>query len=80
LAEKVEYQFDKRVGRNSRGVKQNVFVVLYKSSMPSVLIETGFLSNPKEERYLNDELGQTYIASGIFRAVRDYKVEIESMN
>jgi len=80
LAEKVEYQFDKRVGRHSRGVKQNVFVVLYKSSMPSVLIETGFLSNPKEERYLNDELGQTYIASGIFRAVRDYKVEIESMN
>ncbi|RUA33490.1 MAG: N-acetylmuramoyl-L-alanine amidase [Bacteroidetes bacterium] len=80
LAEKVEYQFDKRVGRHSRGVKQAGFVVLFKSSMPSVLIETGFLSNPKEERYLNDELGQTYIASGIFRAVRDYKVEIESMN
>lgn len=80
LAEKVEYQFDKRVGRHSRGVKQAGFVVLFKSSMPSVLIETGFLSNPKEERYLNDELGQTYIASGIFRAIRDYKVEIESMN
>jgi N-acetylmuramoyl-L-alanine amidase len=48
--------------------------------MPSVLVETGFLSNPSEERYLNDDLGQTYIASGIFRAVRDYKVEIESMN
>jgi len=80
LAEKIEFQFKKRVGRNSRGVKQAGFVVLYKSSMPSVLIETGFLSNPAEERYLNDDLGQTYIASGIFRAVRDYKVEIESMN
>jgi N-acetylmuramoyl-L-alanine amidase len=80
LAEKIEYQFKKRVGRNSRGVKQAGFVVLYKSSMPSVLVETGFLSNPTEERYLNDELGQTYIASGIFRAIRDYKVEIESMN
>ncbi|MBL0765142.1 N-acetylmuramoyl-L-alanine amidase [Marivirga atlantica] len=80
LAEKIEFQFKKRVGRNSRGVKQAGFVVLYKSSMPSVLVETGFLSNPSEERYLNDDLGQTYIASGIFRAVRDYKVEIESMN
>ncbi len=80
LAEKIEFQFKKRVGRSSRGVKQAGFVVLYKSSMPSVLVETGFLSNPAEERYLNDDLGQTYIASGIFRAVRDYKVEIESMN
>lgn len=80
LADKIEHQFKKRVGRNSRGVKQAPFVVLYKSSMPSVLVETGFLSNPSEERYLNDELGQTFIASGIFRAIRDYKVEIESMN
>jgi N-acetylmuramoyl-L-alanine amidase len=80
LAEKIEYQFKKRVGRNSRGVKQAGFVVLYKTSMPSVLIETGFLSNPKEERYLNDPLGQTYLASAIFRAVRDYKEEIESSN
>lgn len=78
LAEKIEYQFKKRVGRNSRGVKQAGFVVLYKTSMPSVLIETGFLSNPKEERYLNDALGQTYIASGIFRAIRDYKEELET--
>ena len=80
LADKIEHQFKKRVGRNSRGVKQAPFVVLYKSSMPSVLVETGFLSNPSEERYLNNDLGQTYIASGIFRAIRDYKVEIESMN
>jgi N-acetylmuramoyl-L-alanine amidase len=46
--------------------------------MPSVLVEVGFLSNAKEERELNDKLQQTYIASGIFRAVRDYKEEIES--
>ena len=46
--------------------------------MPSVLVELGFLTNTKEEKYLNDELGQTYIASGIFRAVRDYKNEIET--
>jgi N-acetylmuramoyl-L-alanine amidase len=80
LAENIENQFRERVGRNSRGVKQAGFVVLYKSSMPSVLVEVGFLSNNKEEKYLNDDLGQTYIASGIYRAIRDYKEEIESMN
>jgi N-acetylmuramoyl-L-alanine amidase len=80
LAENIENQFKDRVGRNSRGVKQAGFVVLYKSSMPSVLVEVGFLSNNKEEKYLNDDLGQTYIASGIYRAIRDYKEDIESMN
>ena len=78
LADKIEYQFDKRVGRNSRGVRQAGFWVLWRTSMPSVLIETGYLSNPKEERYLNDNLGQVYLASGIFRAFRDFKQEIES--
>lgn len=80
LAEKVEHQFKKRVQRNSRGVKQAGFIVLWKTAMPSVLIEIGFLSNEKEERYLNDEYGRTLIASGIFRAIRDYKEEIESTN
>ncbi|WP_226390938.1 N-acetylmuramoyl-L-alanine amidase family protein [Penaeicola halotolerans] len=80
LAESLEDQFKNRVGRNSRGVKQEAFWVLWATSMPSVLIEAGFLSNPEEEKYLNDKLGQTYIASAIFRAFRDYKVEVESMN
>ncbi len=78
MADKVERQFKERVGRNSRGVKQAGFWVLYRTSMPSVLIECGYLSNKKEEKYLNDALGQTYIASGIFRAFRDYKNEMES--
>ena len=80
LANKIEYQMKERVKRRSYGVKQAGFIVLYKSTMPSVLVETGFLSNQEEERYLNDQLGQTYIASGIYRAIRDYKVEVESMN
>lgn len=80
LADKIENQFKNRVGRYSRGVKQAGFVVLYQTTMPSVLVETGFITNKKEERYLNDKLGQTYIASGIFRAFRDYKNEIESLN
>jgi len=80
LAEKVEDQFEKRVGRNSRGVRQAGFWVLWRTSMPSILIEVGYLSNPKEEKYLNDDLGQVYLASGIYRALRDYKNEIESNN
>ena len=80
LANNIQAQFKRRVKRKSRGVKQAGFWVLYRTSMPSVLIEVGFLSNNKEEQYLNDELGQTYIASGIFRAFRNYKEEIESMN
>ena len=78
LAEKIEDQFKNRVGRNSRGVMQAGFWVLWRTSMPSVLVEIGYLSNSKEERYLNDKLGQIYLASGIFRAFRDYKEEIES--
>lgn len=77
LAEKIEHQFQTRVGRKSRGVKQAGFLVLYRTSMPSVLVEVGYLSNKTEEKYLNDPLGQTYLASAIFRALRDYKNEIE---
>ncbi len=80
LAQNIEDQFKNRVGRHSRGVKQAGFLVLWKTSMPSVLVEVGFLSNKNEEKYLNDDLKQTYIASGIFRAFRDYKQEIESMD
>ncbi len=80
LAQKIEHQFKTRAGRRSRGVKQAPFWVLWKTSMPSVLVETGYLSNPNEERDLNDKLKQSYIASGIFRAFRDYKQEIEAGN
>lgn len=78
LADKIEHQFKDRVKRKSRGVRQAGFWVLYRTSMPSVLVETGYLSNNREEKYLNDAYGQTLIASGLFRAFRDYKIEIES--
>ncbi len=80
LADKIETQFKSRAGRHSRGVKSAGFLVLWRTGMPSVLVEVGYLSNPKEERELNDPLNQVYIASGIFRAFRDYKEELESMN
>ena len=80
LAQKVEDQFRERAGRRSRGVKSAGFIVLWRTSMPSILVETGYLSNEREEQELNDDLVQTYIASGIYRAFRDYKDQIESTN
>ena len=80
FAQKVESQFKGKVGRHSRGVKQAGFVVLWRTTMPSVLIETGFLSNVKEEKYLLSENGQDLIASGIYRAFKEYKNQIESVN
>ncbi len=80
LASLIEDQFKTRVGRRSRGVKQSSLWVLWNTAMPSVLVELGYLSNEKEEKDLNDPLNQVYLASGIFRAFRDYKQELESMN
>ena len=80
LAANIENQFKTRAGRRSRGVKMAPFWVLWDTSMPSVLVETGYLSNKKEERDLNDPLLQDYIASAIFRASRDYKEEIDKRN
>ena len=77
IAYMIEDQFRTRANRKSRGVKQAGFVVLYQASMPAVLIETGFLSNPAEQRFLTSDYGQSIIASAIFRAIRDYKVEYE---
>lgn len=72
-----ERQFAERARRRSRGVKQGPFMVLYHASMPAVLVELGFISNPKEQNYLTSDYGQSIMASAIFRAVRDYKTTIE---
>jgi N-acetylmuramoyl-L-alanine amidase len=78
FATAVQDQFRERAMRVDRGVKQDIFIVLWRTTMPSVLIETGFISNPTEEKYLNSEEGQTYLASAIFRAFKDYKLDIEN--
>jgi N-acetylmuramoyl-L-alanine amidase len=80
LADKIEKQFKSKAGRNSRGVKQAGFIVLYKTSTPSVLVEVGFLTNPTEEKFLGTDSGQDLIASGIYRAFKEYKSEVESIN
>lgn len=77
LASLVEQQFSQRVGRKSRGVKQAGFYVLWGASMPAILVELGFLTNPAEARFLASEQGQDYMASALFRAVREYKEQYE---
>tara|TARA_B100000965_G_C19564952_1_gene746375 strand:+ start:417 stop:1811 length:1395 start_codon:yes stop_codon:yes gene_type:complete len=78
FAELVQQQFRERVGRKDRGVKMAPFWVLHQTTMPSVLIETGFLTHASEEKFLMSEVGQDYMASAIFRAFRQYKEEIEA--
>ena len=77
LAEKIESQFKNQVKRKSRGVKQAGFLVLRTATMPSVLVETGFLTNTSEEQYLNSEKGQVYMASAMYRAIKNYKEAIQ---
>jgi N-acetylmuramoyl-L-alanine amidase len=70
----------KKIGRHDRGVKQAGFLVLYKTTMPSVLIETGFLTNPKEEKFLSDSTTQLQMASSMFTAFKNYKNELEGVD
>lgn len=77
FASGVENQFSNHLNLYSRGVKQAGFLVLYKTTMPGVLIETGFLSNPKDEKYLLSEEGQEHIAFSVYKAFREYKHQKE---
>ncbi len=78
MAASVQDEFEMRAKRVNRGVKQAGFIVLWATTMPAVLVETGFITNPDEEKYLNTEQGKDYIASAIFRAFRSYKNAVES--
>jgi len=78
FASNVQEEVVEYAGRHNRGVKQAGFLVLYKTAMPSVLIETGFLTHETEEKYLLSDKGQHNIATSIFRAFRKYKIDIET--
>lgn len=77
LAGKIEKEFGVTNSRHSRGVKQAGFLVLWKTSMPSVLVETGFLTDTTDAYYLKDERGRIDTAWGIFTAIEDYRAEME---
>lgn len=77
FAQLLQDQFRTKAGRKDKGVNQAGFLVLWKTSMPSVLIETGFLTNPEEERFLGSTKGQDYMACSIFCAFRHWKDKME---
>lgn len=64
----------------SRGVKQAGFVVLYRTTMPAVLIELGFLSNVEEEKFLGNKDGQTKLATTIFNSFSKYKTRRDKVD
>ncbi len=78
LALTIEDEFEK-VGRISREAKQRQkgIWVLQAVAMPAVLVETGFISNPEEEDYLNSERGQTEICEVLVKALKRYKYSLE---
>lgn len=78
FASNIQDEFTEYAGRNNRGVKQAGFLVLYKTAMPAVLIECGFLTHDAEEKYLASDRGQQTMATAIYRAFREYKVDMES--
>ena len=77
FAGELQDQFKIFAERFDRGVKQANFLVLWKTAMPSVLIEVGFISNPEEEKYITSAAGKEKIAASIFQAFCSYKSKIE---
>jgi len=81
LASMIIDEFKGHAKRHSRGVKQAPFWVLYHASMPSVLVELGFISNLEEEAYMITDKAQTELAESMFFAVKRYREQYEkSMN
>ena len=80
LASMIQHNFSTNLNRKDRSVKQAGFMVLYKSYMPSVLIEAGFLTNKEEGAYLNSKKGQKEIANEIAKGIITYKKSLSVSN
>lgn len=80
LAHDIEGEFKSYAHRRARGVYQAGFLVLWQTTMPSVLVELGFLTNPKEETYLLSNKGQSQLAYSIYLAFRKFKLNFEKEN
>lgn len=73
----VQQELAKRLKIRNRGVSQAGFYVLIGASMPNVLIETAFISNPAEETLLQSSTSQFAFARGILNAIKKYKAHYE---
>ncbi len=80
LADLINNEFTQVDGRPSDGVREQVLFVLDHTAMPSVLVETGYINNSKDEDYLNSETGQNEIVDSIVRALKNYKDEVEQVS
>ena len=79
LADLINRQFSAAAGSKSLGVKQAGFYVLYGASMPNILIETGFLTNPSDEKKLRDRGYQRALARAVCDAVIQFKKRYEAL-
>lgn len=77
LALKIQSEYAKKAGRVDKGVHRQSIWVLWRTAMPSILTEIGYLTNPLEEQFLGSEKGQKYIATSIFNGFRKFKSELE---
>ncbi|MBN1929220.1 MAG: N-acetylmuramoyl-L-alanine amidase [Chlorobiaceae bacterium] len=78
LAQALLGRLDRRQSNNGNGVRQAGFMVLWTPSMPSILVEAGYLSNPDEEKILRDRKEQTRIAYEMFQGLQHYRASYES--
>jgi len=79
LASIIQMELDRRLNTPNRGVKQAGFYVLIGASMPNVLVEVGFLSNPSEEKQLKQANHKQRIAQAIFDAIKHFKQSREKI-
>lgn len=77
FAKLIQDQYKSKIRTINRGVKQAELFVLYKTTMPSILTEVGFISNPTEEEYINSDEGQADIVYCLFNAFAEYKAAEE---
>ncbi|MDN5289349.1 MAG: N-acetylmuramoyl-L-alanine amidase [Mucilaginibacter sp.] len=77
LATLINTEFVQTDERPSEGIREQGIFVLCHSAMPSVLVETGYINNPDDEKYLNSDEGQNEIVASIVKALANYKKEVE---
>lgn len=80
FAQLVQNQLTSLATRADRGVKQAGFLVLWRTAMPSVLVELGFISNSKDAQYMITDAGQKELAESIYNSFRTYKANYEMKN
>ena len=80
FAQAIQKQYKSNLKTINRGVKQAELFVLYKTAMPSVLTEIGFISNPTEEAFMLSDEGQAKIAISLFNAFMNFKSAEEGCN